>query len=117
MVDCRDGKPSATDVQDFLVIGWSAIPSLLLQVSGRGMAAKTIYKAEYRQLVDALRGRRESIGLSQANLARSLGWSQQSLSYVEAGARRLDVLEYLELAKALGYTKDEALALLPDPWQ
>ena len=80
------------------------------------MAAKTIYKAEYRRLIDALRERREAIGLSQTNLAKSLGWSQQSLSYVEAGARRLDVLEYLELTKALGYSKAEALELLPDPW-
>lgn len=115
-VSSPDGKPSIADVQDFLVFGCSAIPSVLLHAGGRGMAAKTIYKAEYRRLIDALRERREAIGLSQTNLAKSLGWSQQSLSYVEAGARRLDVLEYLELTKALGYSKAEALELLPDPW-
>lgn len=64
--------------------------------------AKTIHRTEYRQLVDQLRERRESIGVSQGALARMLGWTQQKVSYIETGARRMDVLEYLWLAKALG---------------
>jgi transcriptional regulator with XRE-family HTH domain len=64
--------------------------------------AKTIHRSEYRQLIDLLRERRESMGISQATLASALGWTQQKVSYVETGARRMDVLEYILLAKALG---------------
>ena len=66
--------------------------------------AKTIHRNEYRQLVDVLRKRRESKGLSQGELARELGWTQQKVSYVETGARRMDVLEFVWMAKALGIT-------------
>lgn len=64
--------------------------------------AKTIHRNEYRQLVDLLRKRRESVGMSQGGLARELGWSQQKVSYVETGARRMDVLEFIGMARALG---------------
>ncbi len=64
--------------------------------------AKTIHRNEYRQLVDLLRKRRESKGMSQGALAEVLGWSQQKVSYVETGARRMDVLEFIGVAKALG---------------
>ncbi len=79
--------------------------------------AKTIHRNEYRQLVDLLRKRRETKGMSQGALARELGWSQQKLSYVETGARRMDVLEFIWLANALGikpvdaFRKAEKLAL------
>lgn len=64
--------------------------------------AKTIHRNDYRQLVAFLRDRRESMGVSQSALARELGWTQQKVSYIETGARRMDVLEFIWLAKALG---------------
>ena len=70
--------------------------------NGDYVLAKTIHRTEYRQLVDLLRERRESMGISQGALARALGWTQQKVSYVETGARRMDVLEFISLAKALG---------------
>lgn len=71
--------------------------------------AKTIHRAEYRLLVDALRERREALGLSQVALAQQLGWRQQKVSFIETGARRMDVLEYLALAGALGWRPMVAL--------
>lgn len=71
--------------------------------------AKTIYLAEYRQLVDTLRERREKLGISQTALSRTLGWNQQRISYIERGARRLEVFEYLALARALGWSPLVAL--------
>lgn len=76
------------------------------------MASKTIYQDIYRQLVSALRTRREQCGFSQGEVARSLGWSQQKLSAIEAGARRLDVLEFVQLTYALHLDRDAALNLL-----
>jgi DNA-binding XRE family transcriptional regulator len=65
--------------------------------------AKTIYRAEYRLLVDALRERREALGISQSSLAKALGWTQQKVSFIETAARRMDVLEYIAVSSALGW--------------
>jgi transcriptional regulator with XRE-family HTH domain len=75
------------------------------------MAAKTIYTAAHRKLVARLRALREDAGLSQSDLAKVLGWPQQRLSAVEAGARRLDVIEFLSLTEALGLTPEQAIHL------
>ena len=73
------------------------------------MATKTIYSVEYRRLVQQLRARREELGLTQAALSAALGWPQQRLSAIEAGARRLDVLEYLHLTARLGLPPEVAI--------
>lgn len=76
------------------------------------MPPKTIYRADYRRLVMRLRDRREQLGLSQSEVARMLGWPQQRLSAVEAGARRLDVMEFFQLTSALNLTAQRAVKLL-----
>lgn len=73
------------------------------------MATKTIYSSAYRELVARLRGFREEQGKSQTQLARDLAWPQQRLSAVEAGARRLDVIEFIELVEALGHCPAEVI--------
>ena len=72
---------------------------------------KTIYRPEYRRLLDQLRQRREAKGISQTAAAAALGWSQQKFSAAEVGARRLDVFEYIALARFLGLVPSRALAL------
>lgn len=76
------------------------------------MASKTIYRDDYRKLVERLRDRRENLGLSQSEVARALGWPQQRMSAVEAGARRLDVIEFFQLTSALGLTPSRAVKLV-----
>lgn len=66
------------------------------------MGSKTIYTQAYRELVHQLRSRREAMGLTQTEVASLVGWPQQRLSAVEAGARRLDVVEFIELTTQLG---------------
>lgn len=75
------------------------------------MATKTIYTAAYRRLVTALRALREESGQSQSALAQALGWPQQRVSATEAGARRLDIIEFLQLTAALGLSPEEAIKL------
>ncbi|WP_313171953.1 helix-turn-helix transcriptional regulator [Stenotrophomonas sp.] len=65
------------------------------------MDSKTIYTQAYRELVQRLRLRREALGLTQTDVAARLGWPQQRLSAVEAGARRLDIVEFIELTNQL----------------
>lgn len=76
------------------------------------MATKTIYHGQYRDLVSQLRARREGLGLSQGEVARKLGWSQQRLSSIEAGARRLDILEFVQLTQSLGMSVAATTRLL-----
>lgn len=75
------------------------------------MPTKTIYSPEYRRLVQSLRALREGAGLTQTGLSLQLGWPQQRLSAIEAGARRLDVIEFLNLVGALGLSPEQGIGL------
>lgn len=70
---------------------------------------KSIHRAEYRRIIDTLRDRREALGLTQSALARSLRRSQQWVSLLERGDRRLDVVEYVELCAALSLNPHDML--------
>lgn len=52
---------------------------------------------------------REAAGLTQAELAARLGRPQSFVSKYESGERRLDVVEFLEVASGIGA---DALALV-----
>ena len=73
------------------------------------MATKTIHHPAYRELVALLRTLREGVGKTQSQLAEELGWPQQRLSAIEAGARRLDVIEFVQLSGALGHRASELI--------
>jgi transcriptional regulator with XRE-family HTH domain len=49
-----------------------------------------------------LRQAREDAGLSQRALARKLGVHASWVAKVELGERRLDVVEFIQVARALG---------------
>ena len=83
----------------------------MIALLGAIMASKTIYSTAYRRLVSRLREMREAAGISQSALAATLGWPQQRLSAVEAGARRLDVMEFLHLTSVLGLSPEAAIQL------
>ena len=76
------------------------------------MSAKTIHTSEYRGLVRRLRAIREEAGITQSELSSKLGWPQQRLSAIEAGARRLDILEFIHLTFALGLSVQSAIELV-----
>lgn len=81
-------------------------------MSPRPSPSKTIYRDDYRRLIERLRARREQLGWPQSEVARRLGWSQQRLSAVEASARRLDVMEFWQLTGVLGLNAARLLGLL-----
>lgn len=76
------------------------------------MARKTIYNPAYRELVTHLRGLREEQGKSQTQLAQELMWPQQRLSAVEAGARRLDIIEFIQLVEAQSHCPSDVILSL-----
>jgi transcriptional regulator with XRE-family HTH domain len=73
---------------------------------------KSVFTEAYRALLDSLRSAREKAGASQSELARRLGVPQQFVSRVELGVRRLDVVEYYAVMKALGIDPAEAILAL-----
>lgn len=62
---------------------------------------KTIFGGEHRHLVEVLKEARQKSGLTQAELADRVGKDQTYISIVERGQRRVDVLEFIALAKAM----------------
>lgn len=64
--------------------------------------AKGIQDDRYRALIDSLIDARTRSGLSQAAFAARVGRRQQFISKYETGERRLDAIEFLDLASALG---------------
>lgn len=63
--------------------------------------AKTLHSRHNKILLRMLRELRESRGLRQSDLAEMLGRSQATVSNVERGERRLDLIELRDWLEAL----------------
>jgi transcriptional regulator with XRE-family HTH domain len=70
---------------------------------------KSVRSPLYRRLLRALVAARKDAGLTQTEIAARLRRPQSYVAKTEAGERRLDVVEYLELARAVGI---DGIALL-----
>jgi transcriptional regulator with XRE-family HTH domain len=62
---------------------------------------KTIFGWPHTELVELLKQARARRGLRQADVALRLGRDQTFVSLIERGQRRIDVIEFLEIARAL----------------
>jgi transcriptional regulator with XRE-family HTH domain len=62
---------------------------------------KGIQDERYRHLIEKLIDARRARGLSQVEVAELLGTHQQFVSRYEIGERRLDVIEFCDIARAL----------------
>jgi transcriptional regulator with XRE-family HTH domain len=63
--------------------------------------AKSLRSRDHRALLAVLRATRADKGLTQRQLAARLGWNKSKYAAVESGERRLDVVEFKHVAKAL----------------
>ena len=63
--------------------------------------AKSIFSRRHDYFRALMLDARKAAGLSQRQLADKLGKPQSWVSKYEAGERRLDVLEFLDVAKVL----------------
>ena len=72
--------------------------------------AKTLGSKRHQALIALLVERREAAGMTQAQLADRLGEYQSFVARPESGQRRVDVVEFLELAEVLGFDAGKALA-------
>jgi len=76
---------------------------MVAALDGRG---KGFGDARYRALIDLLVVARKDQGLSQSALATKLNRHQQFVSRYETGERRLDVIEFVDVARTLGCQPD-----------
>lgn len=65
--------------------------------------AKSIYSRKYAQFLDLLIEARKNADLTQVEVAVRLGRPQSFVSKYENGERRLDVVEFLDIAKAIEF--------------
>jgi DNA-binding transcriptional regulator YiaG len=63
---------------------------------------KSVFTKRYKLFLSLLISLREEKGLSQRDLAKKLKKIHTFVSKYERGERRLDVIEFLDIAKALG---------------
>lgn len=79
---------------------------------------KTVFSGAHRHLVELLVAARRKAGLTQTELANLIGKDQKFISLIERGQRRVDVLEFYVLAKAIGLDPlklyGELIKKLPD---
>lgn len=73
---------------------------------------KTLYERSYAAFTELLKEERRKAGLTQAVLARKLRRPQSYVSKYERGSRRVDVIEFLEIARAVGFEPSEFLKKL-----
>jgi transcriptional regulator with XRE-family HTH domain len=63
---------------------------------------KSLKSAEYARLIAILVAARHDAGIRQHALAKKLGRPQSFIAKYEGGERRIDVVEFIAIARALG---------------
>lgn len=65
--------------------------------------AKSIHTERDKQFRELLKARRKAADLTQTVVAKRLGKPPSYVAKYEGGDRRLDVLEFLDIAAAIGF--------------
>lgn len=73
---------------------------------------KTIHSERHHRFRKLLVQERKGHGLTQTQVAQSLGKPPSYVAKYELGERRLDVLEFLDVAAAIGFDPTTFLAKL-----
>jgi transcriptional regulator with XRE-family HTH domain len=63
---------------------------------------KSLKSAEYARFIELLVAARHQAGIRQQSLAKKLGRPQSFIAKYEGGERRIDVVEFIAIARALG---------------
>ncbi len=75
---------------------------------------KAIYSDRYQRFRALLIERRREANLTQATVAERLSKPQSYVAKYERGERRLDVVEFMEVAEAIGFDAVEFLKMLDE---
>jgi transcriptional regulator with XRE-family HTH domain len=71
---------------------------------------KSVFSDAYAKFLRVLIDARKAAGVTQVELARALGRPQPFISYIETGERRVDVIEFCAIARALNVDPEELFA-------
>jgi transcriptional regulator with XRE-family HTH domain len=74
--------------------------------------AKSLFSRDYERFCALLLAERKAAGLTQIDVARRLRKPQSFVSKYEQGERRLDIIEFLHVAHAIGFDPRAVLARL-----
>jgi ribosome-binding protein aMBF1 (putative translation factor) len=75
---------------------------------------KTLRGRGHQTLIEILVGAREKAGLTQRDLAARIKRPHSFVGRMEAGERRIDVIEFIEIARVLGADPKELFGRLVD---
>jgi len=70
---------------------------------------KAVTSNKQKFLAKRLIEERKNVGLKQIDLAKKLDCFQSRIARFESGERRVDLIEYLEIAEAIGFDPFELL--------
>ncbi|MBN9345473.1 MAG: helix-turn-helix transcriptional regulator [Devosia sp.] len=73
---------------------------------------KSIHSPEHQKLRELLTAARKKAGLTQAEVAERLGRPQSFVAKYEGGERRLDVVEFVHVSRALGVEPGKLIRLV-----
>ncbi|TWC80151.1 helix-turn-helix protein [Rhizobium sp. SJZ105] len=73
---------------------------------------KTIWSKGHRALIDLIIEKRKAAGLKQEDVAKALGLTQPWVAHLESYERRVDVIEYVQIARVIGFDPSAELAAL-----
>jgi ribosome-binding protein aMBF1 (putative translation factor) len=71
--------------------------------------SRTLGSARHKALYALIVAERKKAKLQQAKLAKKIKQHQSFVARLESGQRRIDVVEFLELAEAIGFDPIRAL--------
>lgn len=72
----------------------------------------SVYSDEYQRVIAALKQARKAQGITQMQLAEALGRPQSFIAKIESGERRLDVVEFVHLARLVGLAVEDILKII-----
>lgn len=79
---------------------------------------KSAFTAAHKIVVDTLANGRKEAGIHQADLAAKLGKDQSFVSNIERGQRRVDLIEFFAICKAINLnpvvTYEQITSQFPD---
>lgn len=73
---------------------------------------KYLRSSRHKALMAALAAARAEAGMTQRELARRLGRTHSFVGKIESGERQLNVLEFIEIANALGVKASDLIKSL-----
>lgn len=74
--------------------------------------SKTLRSPRHEALRALIRKHRKDAGLTQAQVAERLDRYQSYVAMMEAGERRIEVIEFIEIAEAIGFDPSSAIKRL-----